>query len=82
MVTDLKIEGEPSSSPSGTKKKKVRVPSLCFNKDTNSNYDDELVCLSLSVKLASSRVARFAGCLDERSLCSLRARRRRETLAE
>ena len=30
----------------------VRVPSLCFNKDTHSNYDDELQWSSLSVKLA------------------------------
>ena len=30
----------------------VRVPSLCFYKDTHSNYDDELQWPSLSVKLA------------------------------
>ena len=29
----------------------VRVPSLCFNKDTHNNYDDELLSSSLSVKL-------------------------------
>jgi len=31
----------------------VRVPSLCFNKDTHDNFDDELECFSLSVKLES-----------------------------
>ena len=29
----------------------VRVPSLCFYKDTHNNFDDELKCFSLSVKL-------------------------------
>ena len=31
----------------------VRVPSLCFNKDTHDNFDDEVECFSLSVKLES-----------------------------
>ena len=29
----------------------VRVPSLCFYKDTHNSSDDELECSSLSVKL-------------------------------
>ena len=33
----------------------VRVPSLCFYKDTHNNFDDELKCSSLSVKLDSVR---------------------------
>ena len=37
----------------------VRVPSLCFNKDTHNNFDDELQCFSLSVKLDSVLSARI-----------------------
>ena len=36
----------------------VRVPSLCFNKDTHDNFDDEVECFSLSVKLESIVSAR------------------------
>ena len=48
----------------------VRVPSLCFNKDTHNNYDEELWCISLSVKLGCFIGLRtFDANLDERSHC-------------
>ena len=41
----------------------VRVPSLCFNKDTHDNFDDEVECFSLSVKLESTASARIRSSL-------------------
>ena len=60
----------------------VRVPSLCFNKDTHDNFDDESQCFSLSVKLEIDCFPEVDCFLDERSRLPLAMPRRRNSPTE